>query len=121
MPKSKLINSGSYGCVFYPKIPCDKEKHKTKNKSRTKRATKLILIDDSLYDEYKINQSIQKIKNHERWTAIWDEKCLSPKYKQLKKISQIDKCIIPKKQKLEKYEKLSPSKKFTLLQGYYCG
>ena len=48
MTKSKLISSGSYGCVFYPKIPCDKEKHKTKNKSHTKRATKLILIDDSL-------------------------------------------------------------------------
>ena len=32
MTKSKLISSGSYGCVFYPKIPCDKEKHKTKNK-----------------------------------------------------------------------------------------
>ena len=119
MPKSKLINSGSYGCVFYPKIPCEKEKKHKKKKS--KRATKLILIDDSLYDEYKINQSIQKINNHEQWTAIWDEKCLSPKYKQLKKISQIDKCIDPKKHKLEKYEKLSPSKKFTLLQGYYGG
>ena len=119
MPKSKLISSGSYGCVFYPKIPCNKKKEKSK--SRTKRATKLILFDDSLYDEYKINKSIQKIKNHNEWTVIWDEKCLSPKYKQLKKISQIDKCIDPKKQKLEKYEKLSPSKKFTLLQGYYGG
>ena len=71
MPQSKLISSGSYGCVFYPKIPCKKEKKHKKNKS--KRATKLILIDDSLYDEYKINQSIQKINNHEQWTAIWDE------------------------------------------------
>ena len=97
--KSKLINSGSYGCVFYPKIPCEKEK-KQKQKSVNKRATKLILFDDSLYDEYKINQSIQKINNHQEWTVIWDDKCLSPKYRKLKKISQIDKCIDPKKQKV---------------------
>ena len=97
--KSKLINSGSYGCVFYPKIPCEKEK-KQKQKSVNKRATKLILFDDSLYDEYKINRSIQKIKNHNEWTVIWDDKCLSPKYRKLKKISQIDKCIDPKKQKV---------------------
>ena len=30
MPQSKLINSGSYGFVFYPKIPCDKETKKKK-------------------------------------------------------------------------------------------
>ena len=123
MPKSKLINSGSYCCVFYPKIPCEKEKKHKKKKSKraSKRASKLILIDDSLYDEYKINKIIQKIKNHEQWTAIWDEKCLSPKYNKLKKISQINKCIDPKKQKILKYEKLSSSTKFTLLQGYYGG
>ena len=123
MPKSKLINSGSYGCVFYPKIPCEKEKKHKKKKSKraSKRASKLILIDDSLYDEYKINKIIKKIKNHEQWTAIWDEKCLSPKYNKLKKISQINKCIDPKKQKILKYEKLSSSTKFTLLQGYYGG
>ena len=95
--KSKLINSGSYGCVFYPKIPCEKEKKEKKKSINKKKATKLILYDESLYSEFKINKSIQKIKNYDEWTVLWEKKCLSPNYKHLKQISQIEKCIDPKK------------------------
>ena len=123
MSQSKLINSGSYGCVFYPKIPCDKDKNKNKKKtiSKKKQATKLIILDESFGTEFKINKTIQKINNYDKWTAIWDEKCLSPKYNKLKQISEINKCIEPKQNKLKKKLKLTSNKKFLLLQGLYGG
>ena len=98
MSQSKLINSGSYGCVFYPKIPCDKDKNKNKKKtiSKKKQATKLIILDESFGTEFKINKTIQKINNYDKWTAIWDEKCLSPKYNKLKQISEINKLKEPR-------------------------
>ena len=122
MSKSKLINSGSYGCVFYPKINCDKQKNKsnTNANSKSKKATKLLITDDTIKKEFEINKYIHNnIPEYYKWTIVWNDKCNSPNYQTLKKISEIDKCIDPKKKK--KNLNLNNNTKFSLLQGLYGG
>lgn len=119
MNKSKLINSGSFGCVFTPKIPCEKEQKNTKSKSKNKETSKLLFAGDSeSYNEFQINNFIKKIENYQEWTVIWTQKCLSPEYNKLKQISDIDKCIAPKKKKIKN---LNNNTKFLLYQGVYGG
>lgn len=122
MNKSKLINSGSYGCVFYPKINCDKQKNKSNanTNSKSKKATKLLITDDTIKKEFEINKYIHNnIPEYYKWTIVWNEKCNSPNYQTLKKLSEIDKCIDPKKKK--KNLNLNNNTKFSLLQGLYGG
>ena len=122
MSKSKLINSGSFGCVFTPKIPCDKEKKTKKSsfkKSSGKETSKLLFAgDNESYNEFQINNFIKTIENHQEWTVLWTHKCLSPEYKKLKKISEIKKCIEPKKKKIKN---LNDNTKFLLYQGVHGG
>ena len=118
MSKPQLINSGSQGCIFHPEVKCEKEK---KNKKSSYKASKLLLYEDKIYTEYEINKHIKKISNHKEWTTLWMDKCKSPKYKVLKKSSEIKKCVQPKLSKLKSHRKINNSTKFTLLQGDFGG
>ena len=76
------------GCVFSPNIPCKKYK---KTKKRTKKQASKIIIREEVGDkEYEINRLISKIPGHQKWTIIWFQKCQSPTYRQLMKISEIE-------------------------------
>ena len=101
-------------------MPCENEKTKEKKtKSKNKETSKLLFAGDSeSYNEFQINNFIQKIENYQEWTVIWTKKCLSPEYNKLKKISDIDKCITPKKKKIKN---LNNNTKFLLYQGVYGG
>ena len=111
---SKLINTGSMGCVFSPNIPC-----KNKKEKRTrKKASKLIIRDDFLDKEFEINRLVSKIPGHERWTTVWFKRCISPEYRKLLKISEINKCLETKKDKLKN---LNPKTSFKMLQGEFSG
>jgi len=118
MPKAKLINSGSQGCIFYPELKCSKG---NSNHDNHKAASKLLLYEDKLYTEYEINKHVKTIPNHEEWTTLWRDKCQSPQYKNLKKTSEIDKCIKPKLSRLKTKRKIDGETQFTLLQGTHGG
>ena len=114
--QSKLINAGSMGCVFSPNIPCKKDK---KTKKRTKKQASKIIIREEVGDkEYEINHLISKIPGHEKWTIIWFQKCQSPAYHQLMKLSEINKCLETKKDKIKE---LTPKSSFKMLQGSFGG
>ena len=56
---SKLVNTGSMGCVFSPNIPC-----KGKKEVRTKdKVSKLLIRKDFSNKEFEINRLISKIKH----------------------------------------------------------
>ena len=113
MPASTLINSGSSGCIFKPKIPCEKEKT-----PRHVNTTKLIAKDTGDYNEYEMNSYIKAIPKSEEWTNVWEMKCKSHKYKDLRSTSDIDKCLKPKQKKIGKVKQ---DTRFVLLQGTYGG
>jgi len=113
MPASTLINSGSSGCIFKPIIPCEKE-----ITPRHVNTTKLIAKDTGDYNEYEMNSYIKELPHSEEWTNVWEMKCKSPKYKDLRKTSDIDKCLKPKRKKIGH---VKPDKRFVLLQGTYGG
>lgn len=102
----KLIGTGSYGCVFKPKLKCLKKKSnkskKTKNKSKNKKKThkkssenisKLFFRDTNLEKELESGKSIINIKNYDKWAAIYTSTCDSGSYNTIKKYeSDIKKC-----------------------------
>jgi len=58
---SKLLSSGSYGCVYHPGITCDK-------KTITKKyATKIQLSNESSDNELQISKIIKKIPMHNKY------------------------------------------------------
>jgi len=119
---SKLINTGSSGCIFYPRLPCEKEKqkgkdNKKKNKKEKQQITKVIVREDKHDKEYEINNLISKIPNHREWTILWTDKCKSHSYKEMAHFSEINKCLSP----FEKTKRIPEQQKFTMLQGDYGG
>jgi len=125
---SKLINAGSSGCIFYPRLPCEKEKSKDKKKITKKNkdkdkdkdkhlVTKVIVREDKHDKEFAINNIISGIPNHKEWTILWTEKCKSHPYKEMVHFSDINECLFP----FEKNIKITDKHKFTLLQGVYGG
>ena len=97
MDKSILTNSGGQGCIFNPSIKCKKEvQHKSK-KSNKNEISKIVFRDESAIREFKMNNLVRKIKDHEKWAVLWEIKCKTPSYQKLKKISEFDKCISKKK------------------------
>ena len=111
---SKLVNTGSMGCVFSPNIPCkDKKEVRTKDK-----VSKLLIRKDFSNKEFEINRLISKIKGHEKWTTTWSKSCKSPVYRQLLNLSEINKCLETKKDILKT---LDPKTSFQMLQGKNSG
>ena len=93
---SKLINTGGSGCIFYPRLPCEKEKVKKKIKNKDKhQITKVVVREDKHDKEYEINDLISKIPNYRNWTVLWDDKCISHPYKNMVHFSEINKCLSP--------------------------
>ena len=112
MTKSKLIFKGSSGCIFRPQIQCKKTKRK--NKSKTK-ITKVMF--DKGNHEYDFNRIIRGIKNHKKWTVLWEDICESPPYEELLEYTDIDECLENK----EDYSRIQPDYSFLLYQGVYGG
>jgi hypothetical protein len=116
---SKLFNSGSEGCIFLPKLDCDKPKKKSKKKSKTESSKLLFRFDKTMENEFNINMLVKKIKNHEKWAKIWTEKCMSKNYEFLKNNSEIDTCL--DENNVHSYKNINNDTKFNLLQGEYKG
>lgn len=111
MNKSELIFKGSSGCIFRPQIPCEN----SKKKRTKKKVTKLFIKNNK---EYKIGLEVKKIKDHKKWTILWENVCSSPKYSELLKNTEINKCLYSQN---IKPETLPHNYKFTLYQGVYGG
>jgi len=117
---SKLINTGSSGCIFYPRIPCEKEKvkkNKLKNKKGNHLVTKVIIREEMHDKEYEINNIIKKTPNHRNWTVLWDKKCKSPPYSKMITFPEINKCL----SSIKTNQDFFPKQQFTMLQGTYGG
>jgi len=111
MTKSKLIFKGSSGCIFRPQIPC-----KNKKKKKTKKKVTKVMFDKGNH-EYDFNKIIEDIKNHKKWTVLWDDICESPSYEELLKDTDIQKCL----EEQEDYSRIHADYRFLLYQGSYGG
>ena len=111
MNKSELVFKGSSGCIFRPQIPCEN----SKKKRTKKKITKLFIKNNK---EYKIGLEVKKIKDHKKWTILWENVCSSPNYDELLKNTEIEKCLLSQN---IKPESLPHNYKFTLYQGTYGG
>ncbi len=68
--RSKLIDQGGFGCIFYPAIECDGSID-TSNKSNTsnKYVSKLVKKDKESIREYNISKIVKKINLYEYYYA----------------------------------------------------
>ena len=114
MTKSKLVSKGSSGCIFRPQINCKKNK-KNKKTKKMKNVTKVMFAKDN--QEYNFNKMIKKIKDHKKWTVLWEDTCISEKYEELVKDTDIKKCI----ENNENYFRIHKNQRFVLYQGSYGG
>ena len=92
----KLLNQGSYGCIFNPGINCEN------NKLTKKYITKVQKQKEISKKETKIGKEIQKIVQYEKYFAPIIETCKL----NLKKINnkEIRKCNFIDTNKLDSYE-----------------
>tara|TARA_Y100000817_G_scaffold256118_1_gene209395 strand:- start:5328 stop:6347 length:1020 start_codon:yes stop_codon:yes gene_type:complete len=65
---AKLIDEGSYGCVYYPSVPC-------KGKSNTKIISKIQTDDETSRREFILGSLIEKIPNYFLYFAPVKKKC----------------------------------------------
>lgn len=112
--KSKLIGRGSYGCVFRPGINCKNDK-KRKNK---KTISKIMIknTQKAIKKEFRIDNLIKKIPNHNQWAYIWTKMCKPPDYDDIKNDSEIRKCLKKTEKTKNEYNKLA-----RMLTGEYGG
>ena len=89
--KSKMLSSGSYGCVYYPSISC-----KGKRTSK-KSVTKLQLSDESADNEMEISKIIRQIPMYKNFFVPVTSSC-PLKLRELKK-DIIQECDVLKKDK----------------------
>ena len=112
--KSKLIGKGSYGCVFRPAINCKNKKKKLNKKTISK-----IMIKNTkkaIKKEFRIDNLVKKIPNHNKWSYIWTQMCKPPDYDELKETSEIKKCLKKSDKTIKEYNKFS-----YMLTGEYGG
>ena len=112
MPKSKLLFVGSSGCAFSPEIPCTDKKTK-KGKLSKRRVSKVIFHPDAAPKEMMMNRRIRQIPGNESWAITWDNKCKSPDYPKLEKISDMNECIAAKNKRRERKQSLRKSRSKT--------
>ena len=100
----KLIGKGSYGCVFSPEIPCQRNEGMGTRDPGTRdpgtqedRVSKIFFHRDSVNkvkQEYSMNQLIQQIPNHRDWAITWDSMCRPPVFEQILQYDEtIQDCI----------------------------
>ena len=115
--KSKLIKSGSEGCIFIPELPCNKKTKRKRKKTKRKKRKSKLLFGNIPSSETKMTKVIlKKSKNHKEWCLLWDDGCQSKSYQKLKQVSEVEKCFTEKKKKIPK-----KTASFKLLHGDYIG
>jgi hypothetical protein len=111
MSNSDLYFKGSSGCIFRPNIPCSN----SKKKRSKKKISKLFISKNK---EYELGLKVKKIKDHKKWTILWDKTCLSPTYEKLLKNTDIEQCL----RSLDfNTDTIRDEQQFTLYQGFYGG
>jgi hypothetical protein len=80
---SKLIDSGGYGCIYYPKIDCSGNVH-----VEDKMVSKLINFDDAEHELY-MAKKIKKIKNYNQYFIPAENSCTLNKNVKFKPCSAI--------------------------------
>tara|TARA_Y100000389_G_scaffold182095_1_gene198404 strand:+ start:3105 stop:4247 length:1143 start_codon:yes stop_codon:yes gene_type:complete len=110
-----LIGKGSFGCVFKPALKCPGDKVINDNI-----VSKVFYSQDSSKEslnEIKINDMINKIKNHENWSHIWFKKCKPPTYNDIyEQDKEIDDCLYEDAVWPSDFDKYRQ-----MLQGNYAG
>ena len=86
--KSELLVVGSAGCTFDPPIPCKGRGTKGQSK-KGKRVTKVLFGSEPAEKESHMNRLIRQIPGNASWAVTWDNKCKSPDYHKLEKISDL--------------------------------
>jgi serine/threonine protein kinase len=113
-----VLDSGSYGCVFYPSLKCNNTKSSKKNVS------KLMTYEDAI-EEYNNIQKIKYILN-KKFTNYGDYMILSNEICNAPNLSQNDlknyhRCILFKKKNIEKKDVNKKIKDFIILNQRYGG
>ena len=92
-----LLGQGAFGCVFNIEFPC---RNKTKSKPRRgrKHISKVFFHNSAIREakeEFKVNQTIKRIKGYRKWCVLWDKICKPHSYKEIyKKDKKIKDCIM---------------------------
>ena len=93
---TSFYSSGSYGCVFYPRINCT-----TKNIKKKNIISKVSLVDFYSKNEYNIGSYLKSLKLKNNPYLYIEQKCLLKK-KQLPNINNRYECPILKKKRSNK-------------------
>lgn len=84
---AKLLNQGSYGCVYYPGFTCKGNIDKTK-----KYVTKIEIFDKTSKNELDISKRVKQIKNFQKFFSPVVKHCVS-RFKQLSQHrTQLEEC-----------------------------
>tara|TARA_Y100001970_G_scaffold288294_1_gene415180 strand:+ start:1819 stop:3042 length:1224 start_codon:yes stop_codon:yes gene_type:complete len=110
--KSELLVVGSAGCTFDPPIPCKGRGTKGQSK-KGKRVTKVLFGSEPAEKESHMNRLIRQIPGNASWAVTWDNKCKSPDYDKLEKISDMNECIAKKNKSRERRQSLRKSRSRT--------
>lgn len=100
MEKSEsFYSSGSYGCVYYPRINCS-----SKTIKKTNMISKVSLIDFYSQNEYNIAKKLKKISNLKNDPFLYIQDKCGLKKKQILYIKRRAKCpVLEKKRKNKKF------------------
>lgn len=113
-----ILDSGSYGCVFYPSLKCNN------TRSSKKYISKLMTIKDAT-NEYNNIQQIksivdEKLPNHRKYMILSDEICRAPQLSP-SDLKSYEKCYIFKKMGISKNNINNHIKDFVILNQSYGG
>ena len=98
----KMINQGSYGCIFKPGIKCDDN-----NKDNIETISKIQKMNPQLENEINIGKSILKISDYQWYFAPIIENCEIDIYKISK--TETDKCnVIKNEETVSVYNNTKP-------------
>ena len=106
----KLLGTGSYGCVFKPALKCKGSKRKTKRNTLSKVYYRPEGLNEAT-SEYALNSKIKDIKDYNKWSSIYTDKCIPNSYKDM----------VSEDPEVTKCEKLDTTKNIVMLQGEYGG
>jgi serine/threonine protein kinase len=101
---SKVINQGGFGCIFYPSLPCKKEKEQTNTEQAKEYVSKLVERNFSSKNEIEVGEIVKKIPFYSLYYVPVLENCPA----NLSKVGtkEIQKCnIIDKKDNKEEHVK----------------
>jgi serine/threonine protein kinase len=89
-----LIGKGAYGCVFNMEFPC---KSTTLSKKGEKYISKIFFHKKAVTEaksEFELNKLIYRIKDHTKWSVLWQRICRPHSYKEIyKHDKKITECL----------------------------